>query len=76
MENQNKERDEMVGARRRRLISGGFMLRLLASVATAVATVVMVVASETEIVSVKVFPDLPPFNVPAPAKWHYMSAFV
>lgn len=52
------------------------ILRILAFMLTLTAAVVLGVSKQTEIVSVKILPTLPPIDVPATAKWHYLSAFV
>ncbi|XP_068333785.1 CASP-like protein 1E2 [Pyrus communis] len=52
------------------------ILRILALVLTLTASIVLGVGKQTEIVSIKLIPTLPPIDVPATAKWHYLSAFV
>nr|XP_028947036.1 CASP-like protein 1E2 isoform X1 [Malus domestica] len=52
------------------------ILRILALVLTLTASIVLGVGKQTEIVSLKLIPTLPPIDVPATAKWHYLSAFV
>ncbi|KAM1086736.1 hypothetical protein EV1_012390 [Malus domestica] len=52
------------------------ILRILALVLTLTASIVLGVSKQTEIVSLKLIPTLPPIDVPATAKWHYLSAFV
>ncbi|KAJ7955047.1 CASP-like protein [Quillaja saponaria] len=84
MENQNKgsiggveggKEVTMVG----KLKSKGacdLLLRLLALVLTLSATIVLGVDKQTKIVQLKIAPSLPPLDVPATAKWHYLSACV
>ncbi|XP_009369107.1 CASP-like protein 1E2 [Pyrus x bretschneideri] len=52
------------------------LLRILALVLTLTASIVLGVSKQTEIVTMKVIPTLPPIDIPATAKWHYLSAFV
>ena len=52
------------------------ILRILALVLTLTASIVLRVSKQTEIVTMKVIPTLPPIDIPATAKWHYLSAFV
>ncbi|XP_042516708.1 CASP-like protein 1E2 [Macadamia integrifolia] len=52
------------------------LLRILTLLCSLIAVIVTSVSEETELVSVTVLPTLPPFNVPATAKWQYSSAFV
>lgn len=52
------------------------LLRLLASVLTLVAAIVLGVDKQTKVVPIKFLDSLPPLNVPVTAKWHYLSAFV
>ncbi|BBG93227.1 Uncharacterised protein family UPF0497 [Prunus dulcis] len=52
------------------------ILRILAFMLTATAAVVLGVSKQTEIVSVQILPTLSPIDLPATAKWHYLSAFV
>lgn len=52
------------------------VLRVLALVLTLVAAILLGVDKQTKIVSVTISPGLPPFNVPATAKFNYLSAFV
>lgn len=52
------------------------ILRILAFMLTVTAAVVLGVNKQTEIVSMKILPTLPPIDLPATAKWHYLSAFV
>lgn len=63
-------------ATQRRLGNCEIVLRILALVLTLAAAVVLGVNKQTKVVPVKVVDSLPPLNVPVPAKWHYMSAFV
>ncbi|CAN6548171.1 unnamed protein product [Malus baccata var. baccata] len=52
------------------------ILRILALVLTLTASIVLRVSKQTEIVTMKVIPTLPPIDIPATAKWRYLSAFV
>ncbi|GKU85538.1 hypothetical protein SLEP1_g204 [Rubroshorea leprosula] len=51
-------------------------LRLMAFVLTLVAAILLGVDKQTKVVPLKISPNLPPLNVPVPAKWQYLSAFV
>ena len=53
-----------------------WVLRLLALVLTLVAAVVAGVNTQTAVVPIKLVDSLPPLDVPATAKWHYLSAYV
>ena len=52
------------------------ILRVLALLLTLAAAIVLGVNKQTEVVPVQITPTLPPFNVAAQAKWHYLSALV
>ncbi|XVF62658.1 hypothetical protein PTKIN_Ptkin09bG0026000 [Pterospermum kingtungense] len=54
----------------------GLVLRVLALLLTLAAAIVLGVDKQTKIVSVQITPTLPPVNIAAQAKWHYLSAFV
>ncbi|GLT42000.1 hypothetical protein SLA2020_160240 [Shorea laevis] len=51
-------------------------LRLLAFALTLAAAILLGVDKQTKVVPLQISPNLPPLNVPVPAKWHYLSAFV
>ncbi|POO02375.1 Casparian strip membrane protein [Trema orientale] len=51
------------------------LVRLLAMALTLSAAVILGVDKQTKIVSIKILDTLPPVNLPATAKWHYLSAF-
>ncbi|XP_042474810.1 CASP-like protein 1E1 [Macadamia integrifolia] len=51
-------------------------LRMLALVTTLIAFILTSVSNETQLILVTVQPNLPPFDVPATAKWQYISAFI
>ncbi|OVA04361.1 Uncharacterized protein family UPF0497 [Macleaya cordata] len=63
-------------ANRKTVSCSDFILRILALATTLIAVIVMAVGKETKTVPVPIFPNLPPINVDAPAKWQYLSAFV
>lgn len=52
------------------------VLRFFALALSLAAAVLLGVNKETTTVPVTLLPSLPPVNVPATAKWHYLSAFV
>ncbi|KAF4358836.1 hypothetical protein F8388_013640 [Cannabis sativa] len=51
------------------------LLRVLGFVFCLSAAVILGVDKQTKIVSLQLVPTLPPINVPAHAKWYYLSAF-
>lgn len=53
-----------------------FVLRLLGFTLTFAATVVMALAKDTKVIPIPILSGMPPMDVPVPAKWQYMSAFV
>ncbi|XWS08642.1 hypothetical protein CRYUN_Cryun40dG0019200 [Craigia yunnanensis] len=52
------------------------VLRVLALLLTFAAAIVLGVGKQTKIVSIQIIPTLPPVDLAAQAKWHYLSAFV
>ncbi|CAK7333067.1 unnamed protein product [Dovyalis caffra] len=82
MESQNKASlpvmhgDESRIANRRGARTSDLLLRLLALVLTLAAAIVLGVNKQTKLVPIKIVDTLPTVNVPAYAKWRYLSAFV
>ncbi|XWS39067.1 hypothetical protein CRYUN_Cryun18bG0018300 [Craigia yunnanensis] len=52
------------------------ILRVLALLLTLAAAIVLGVDKQTKVVPIQITPTLPPINIAAQAKWHYLSAFV
>lgn len=70
-----RERDVAV-ANKRSMRGCDVVLRFLALALCLAAAVVLGVSKQTKMVPVQLVATLPPINVPATAKWHYLSAFV
>ena len=62
-------------ANRRSMSGCGVVLRFLSLALSLAAAVVLGVNKETKMVPVTLVPTLPPINIPATAKWNYLSAF-
>ncbi|OMO53717.1 hypothetical protein CCACVL1_28409 [Corchorus capsularis] len=60
----------------RKVSNCDLILRVLALLLTLVSAIVLGVDRQTKVVPVQIAPNLPPVNVAAQAKWHYLSAFV
>ncbi|KAJ4823082.1 hypothetical protein Tsubulata_009611 [Turnera subulata] len=67
---------ESQGAINRSWRKGDLFLRGLALILTLSGAIVLGVNKQTKLVPVKILDSLPALNVPAEAKWHYLSAFV
>lgn len=67
---------EMKMANQRSAKSRDLLVRLLAFALTFVAAILFGINKQTKVVPVQLTPTLPPINVSASAKWHYLSAFV
>ncbi|XVF38644.1 hypothetical protein REPUB_Repub20aG0120100 [Reevesia pubescens] len=52
------------------------ILRVLALLLTLAAAIILGVDRQTKVVPIQITPTLPPVDVAAQAKWHYLSAFV
>ncbi|KAL1548509.1 CASP-like protein 1E2 [Salvia divinorum] len=69
-------RDREVAMANRRSMRGcDVVLRFLALALCLAAAAVLGVNKETKMVAMTLVPTLPPVNIPATAKWHYLSAF-
>ncbi|KAK6254567.1 hypothetical protein QUC31_016290 [Theobroma cacao] len=60
----------------RKVNSCDLILRVLALLLTLVAAIVLGVNKQTKVVPIQIAPTLPPLNIEAQARWHYLSAFV
>ncbi|XVF28403.1 hypothetical protein REPUB_Repub15cG0026500 [Reevesia pubescens] len=60
----------------RRVSICDLILRVLALLLTLAAAIVLGVNKQTKVVPIQITPTLPPIDVAAHAKWHYLSAFV
>ncbi|XVE82066.1 hypothetical protein DITRI_Ditri15bG0116900 [Diplodiscus trichospermus] len=79
MESQSNNKAPTVdgtGAMSRTVSKRELVLRVMAVLLTLAAAIVLGVDKQTKIVPIQITPTLPPVNVAAQAKWHYLSAFV
>lgn len=69
------DHDNMI-TNKRRIKGWDLLLRVATVVLSLAAVVVLAFDKQTTTAALTLVPTLPALNVPATAKWHYLSAFV